>query len=201
VSAGFSADVTDPVRLPAGVPVEVPVTVHRTSDAATDGTLHLDVAGNEASVAVEGTDDLARVATMTASSTHGGWDPARTNNGDTTAQTDYQLWNSGDGWNDNTSKAWPDWLAATWSSPETVSRVRVFTLDTSNEPATRYGLRDYDVQALADGTWTTVDSVRGNTAATVTSTFSPVQATAVRLLITDSNDHSYSRVVELEAYA
>lgn len=206
VSDGFSADVANPVQLPPGTPVDLPVTVRRTVKTGTDttvqdGTLQLDVAGNTATVAVQGTDDLARVATMSASSTHSGWDPARTNDGDTAAQTDYALWNSGDGWNDGTSKAWPDTLTATWDQAQTIGRVRVFTVDQPTQPASKSGLRDYDVQALVDGNWTTVASVRGNAVGTVDSTFDPVRATAVRLLITDSNDHSYSRVVEMEAYS
>lgn len=201
VSAGFTATAPDTVTLPPGTAVDVPVQVRRASASATAGTVRLDLADAGATVAVQATDDLARAAVMTASSTHGGWDPARTNDGDTAAQTDYQLWNSGEGWNDNTSKAWPDWLAATWSAPETISRVRVLTLDADNQPAAKYGLRDYDVQALVDGAWATVASVRGNTAATITSTFPSVSTSAVRLLITDSNDHGYSRVVELQAYA
>jgi alpha-L-rhamnosidase len=201
VSAGFAATTPSPVTLPPGTSVAIPVQVSRTSADATTGSLHLTVGDATAEVAVQGTDDLARVATMTASSTHGGWDPARTNDGDTAAQADYDLWNSGEGWNDNTSRAWPDWLAATWDSPETVSTVRVLTLDSDRQSAADYGLRDYDVQALVAGDWTTVASVSGNTAGTITSTFAPVRATAIRLLITDSNDHTYSRVVELEAFA
>jgi alpha-L-rhamnosidase len=201
VGSGFSATAPDSVTLPAHDTVPVRVEVRRTATTATDSTLRLDLSGNSASVPVEGTDDLARVATMSASSTHSGWDPARTNDGQTAAQTDYSLWNSGEGWNDGTSKAWPDTLTATWSQPETVGHVRVLTLDTSNQPAANYGLRDYDVQALVDGTWTTVGSVRGNTAATIDTSFAPVDASALRLVITDSNDHTYSRVVEFEAFA
>jgi len=76
----------------------------------------------------------------------------------------------------------------------------VYTLDSARYRAADWGLRDYDVQALVGGAWTTVASVRGNTLGTVDSTFPQVSTIAVRLLIIDSNDHTYSRVVELEAY-
>ncbi len=199
-SAGFAATAPDYVTLPPHVLTDVPVQVNRTSTTATDGTLTLAIGGHSASVPIEGTDDLARVAVMAASSTHSGWDPARTNDGQTAAQTDYSVWNSGAGWNDGTTKEWPDWLAATWSAPQQVGHVRVLTIDQSDHPASQYGLRDYDVQALVGGAWTTVASVRGNTLGTVDSTFPQVSTIAVRLLIIDSNDHTYSRVVELEAY-
>lgn len=201
VSPGFAAAVPGSVQLPAHRSVDVPLQVTRTDPAATAGTLTLELGGDSATVAIEGTDDLARIATMTASSTHSGWDPARTNDGVTSAQSDYSIWNAGEGWNDNTSKKWPDTLTATWAQPQTIGRVRMLTLDAPVQSAVRYGLRDYDVQALVDGAWATVASVRGNTAGTVESTFTPVTAAALRLSITDTNDHSYSRVVELEAYA
>jgi len=54
---------------------------------------------------------------------------------------------------------------------------------------------------LVHGAWTTVASVRGNTLRTITSGFPPVTTSAVRLLITDSNDDGYSRVVELEGFS
>ncbi len=71
----------------------------------------------------------------------------------------------------------------------------------AERPATTNGLRDYDVQVLVHGAWTTVASVRGNTLRTITSGFPPVTTSAVRLLITDSNDDGYSRVVELEGFS
>jgi alpha-L-rhamnosidase len=87
-----------------------------------------------------------------------------------------------------------------WPAPVTLSRIDVLTLDAPGQPASVNGLRDYDVQVLVDGAWTSVASVRGNTAGTIESTFPPVRTSALRLLITDSNDHGYSRVVELEGY-
>jgi alpha-L-rhamnosidase len=62
------------------------------------------------------------------------------------------------------------------------------------------GLRDFDVEALVGGDWRTVATVRGNTTGTVERSFTPVSASALRLVVRDSNDHKYSRVMELEAY-
>lgn len=201
ISDGFAATAPDSLTLPAHESTDLSVQVKRTSSTATSGTLSVEVGGHSAKVAVEGTDDLARIATMSASSTHSKWDPARTNNGETVAQTDYDVWNSGAGWNDGTSKKWPDTLTATWSQRQTIGHVRVLTVDQPGKGAELYGLRDYDVQALENRAWVTVASVRGNVDGTVDSTFDPVTTTAMRLSITDSNDHTYSRVVEFEAYA
>jgi len=76
----------------------------------------------------------------------------------------------------------------------------VLTIDAPEQPASGYGLRDYDVEALVGGSWQVVASVRGNTAGTVDSAFEPVTTAALRLKTLDSNDHAYSRVIEFEAY-
>lgn len=94
-----------------------------------------------------------------------------------------------------------DALTATWSNPVTLSRVRLFTLDSAQYPAERVGVRDGTVEALVDGTWRPVATIASNTAGVLERTFAPVQATALRLVVTDSNDHTYSRILELEAYS
>jgi alpha-L-rhamnosidase len=63
-------------------------------------------------------------------------------------------------------------------------------------------VRDYDVQVRrADGSWTTVGEVRGNTAGRITNTFTPVHTTALRILVSDSNDHSSSRLISVQAFS
>jgi hypothetical protein len=144
--------------------------------------------------------NLARLATASASSTHSKFSVAAVNDGSTVGQQDYAVWNAGNGWNDANKADWPDILTLTWTAPVTLSRATVYTVDNGTNPAATYGLRDYDVQALVDGTWTTVAQVRGNTVGTVTSDFPTLTTTGLRLLITDTNDHGYSRVVEFEAF-
>ncbi|WP_029137658.1 glycosyl hydrolase [Nakamurella lactea] len=144
-------------------------------------------------------DNLAKLATAGASSTHSKFSVAAVNDGSIAGQHDYAVWNAGNGWNDADKATWPDTLTLTWSEPVTLTQARVFTVDNGTNPASGYGLRDYDVQALVDGSWSTLAQVRGNTDGTVVSDFPPVTTGALRLLITDSNDHGYSRVVEFEA--
>ena len=101
---------------------------------------------------------------------------------------------------DGTAGAFPDTLTSTWQDPVRLSRVRVHTLNSATYPAGRYGLREYDVQVSVDGSWRTVATVRGNLAGTVESTFAAVDATALRVVVQNSNDASSSRIVELEGF-
>jgi alpha-L-rhamnosidase len=204
VSDGFVAHAQErKITLEPRGSASVPVEIVRTDPDAADGTVTLSAGGRSASVDLEATDNWARVAAMSASSTHTAqpWSPADTNDGRVAAQTDYSLWNAGDGWNDATRGVWPDTLTATWERPVMLGSIRVLTIDTPEQSALGYGLRDYDVEALVDGSWRVVASVRGNTSGTVESAFEPVETAAVRLKTLDSNDHAYSRVIELEAYA
>jgi hypothetical protein len=141
-------------------------------------------------------DNLALGEQATASSTHGNFTLCGALDGD----KDSEDWDTLTGWNDGTRAVFPDTYDVALSTPATVNRVELYTLDSAKYPAKTNGLRDWDVQAKVGGTWQTVAQVRGNTAGHVTSTFDPVQADAVRILCLDGNGHTYSRIVELEVY-
>ncbi|MEV0404107.1 family 78 glycoside hydrolase catalytic domain [Actinoallomurus sp. NPDC050550] len=198
-SSGFAATVPGtPVRVPAHGSAEIPVALKQEDAGATSGTVTLTAGDDSASAPVAVTGNLVRLATMSASSTHSGSDPAWTNDGG----TDSEAWLNGvGGWNDDTAAEWPDTLTATWDAPVTLGRVRVFTLNSSKSSAAKSGIRDFDLEARVDGTWRTLATVRGNTAGVVERTVDPVQASALRVVVLDSNDHKYSRVIELEGYS
>ncbi|MEV5960354.1 hypothetical protein AB0L70_01240 [Kribbella sp. NPDC051952] len=141
-------------------------------------------------------DNLALGEQAAASSTHGNFTLCGALDGD----KDSEHWDTLTGWNDGTRAVFPDTYDVALSQPATISRVELYTLDSTKYPATVQGLRDWDVQVQNNGAWQTVAQVRGNTVGHVTSTFTPVQATAVRILCLDGNDHTYSRIVELEVY-
>ncbi|WP_410786515.1 hypothetical protein [Kribbella sp. C-35] len=141
-------------------------------------------------------DNLALGEQATASSTHGNFTLCGAVDGD----KDPEHWDTLTGWNDGTRAVFPDTYDVALSVPATVNRVELYTLDSVKYPARLNGLRDWDVQAKVGGAWQTVAQVRGNTLGHVTSTFDPVQAEAVRILCLDGNDHTYSRIVELEVY-
>ncbi|MET7998454.1 hypothetical protein ABZU76_47055 [Amycolatopsis sp. NPDC005232] len=142
-------------------------------------------------------DNLLLGEQATPSSTNGSFSPCGAVDGD----ADGNHWSTTTGWNDGTKSAFPDNYAVTLPAPAAVGRVVTDTLDSTKYPAAKYGLRDFDVQAHVAGAWVTVASVRGNTSGSVTSTFPAVQADGVQIVALDSNDHAYSRIVELEAYS
>ncbi|HEY3686973.1 MAG TPA: family 78 glycoside hydrolase catalytic domain [Streptosporangiaceae bacterium] len=200
-SAGFAAAAPGgAVRVPAHGSATIPVTVTRTG-AATGGTVTLTAPGTDdgggASAPVKTTANLVRDAAMSASSTHSGSDAAWANDGG----TDSSVWLNGvGGWNDDTSKQFPDTLTATWATPVTIGRVKLFTLDSAKYPAAKVGLRDFDIQVRDGDGWRTVSTVTGNTAGTVERTFPAATTGALRVVVHDTNDHASSRVIELEGY-
>ncbi|GAA1555075.1 hypothetical protein GCM10009804_09940 [Kribbella hippodromi] len=104
------------------------------------------------------------------------------------------------GWHDNTKGVFPDTYGVGFVQPTTVGRVVLQTLDSAKYPAAVMGIRDFDVQVRTGAQRTTVGEVRGNETGRVTVTFTPVAVDAIQLVIHDSNDHGYSRIVEVEAW-
>ncbi|WP_049572189.1 hypothetical protein [Streptomyces sp. SBT349] len=141
-------------------------------------------------------DNLALGEQAFASSTHGNFSVC----GGVDGNPDSADWSTLTGWNDGTSRVFPDSYGVRLDQPRTVGEVTVHTLDSERNPAAGFGLRDWDVQVQRDGAWRTVAEVRGNTAGAVTSRFEETEAEAVQLVIHASNDGSYSRVVELEVH-
>lgn len=188
--------------LPAGYELRVPVTVSATTGGATGERTIVLRSGRARAVvpvtveAAPDSDNLALYRGATASSSTGGYPPCGAVDGNRNSND----WGTLTGWNDGTSGVFPDTLDVRFEQPRTVGRVDLYTLDSARYPAARYGLRDWDVQVLAGGGWTTVAEVRGNTSGLVSSTFAPVRAEAIRVIARGAAD-GYSRIVELEAYA
>ena len=104
-------------------------------------------------------DNLAYGERATASSTHGRFNTCGAVDGDSA----WQNWSTSTGWNDGTSRVFPDWLAVEWPTPEQVERVEIYTYATPTSPASRQGIKDFDVQVREGETWTTVSEFRNNT--------------------------------------
>jgi hypothetical protein len=190
--AGYTRDVAIPFTSQLGTAAGTyEVTL---STATSSATLPVSVAP----AAADPTGDLARSASrISASSTHAGYPVCGAVDGD----TDSAHWSTTTGWNDGSSKVWPDWFEVDWTTARTVGRVDLYTLNSAKYAAAKYGLRDWDVQVLTGGQWQTVTSVRGNTVGMVSSTFTPVQTTALRITTLAGNGaNDYSRIVELAAF-
>jgi hypothetical protein len=190
--AGYTRTALIPVTAPTGTAAGT-----YTITVATDGN-QVQVPVTVAATAPDPAGNLARTAdTVLASTSHAGYLPCGAVDGD----RDSAHWATTTGWNDGTSKVWPDWFEVTFVAPGTVGRVDVYTLNSTKYPAAKYGLRDWDIQALVGSQWQTVAQVRGNTAGLASTTFPAVSASAVRLWLTASNGaDDYSRIVELEIY-
>ncbi|WP_199435451.1 glycosylhydrolase-like jelly roll fold domain-containing protein [Qaidamihabitans albus] len=177
--------------------VTIPVDVHREpGSTVSSGTLTAGFQGQSVSVRLAVGDNLVRGAQVSASSTHNSHSAPSVVNG----TTDSTNWGVGDGWNDNTIHAFPDWVTARMACEQQVGRVDVYTLDSARFPASRFGIKDFDVQVRDGDAWRTVAEVRDNTQGLISTTFTPVTTDAVRLVVHSANDGDYARVMEIEAY-
>ncbi|WP_433011556.1 discoidin domain-containing protein [Kribbella sp. CA-294648] len=192
--------------LPPGYTLKVPIAVNAPRGTAPgrysitvkagDQTLTLPVDVGEAPVDTTG--NLARYVPVSASTEHLPNYPAC---GAVDGDRDSEHWGKTTGWNDSTRGHFPDWFQVTFDQPQTVGRVDLYTLNSKQYPSAKYGLKDWDIQALVNGTWQPITQVRNNTAPLVSSTFPPVTASAIRVLTLASNEGlTYSRIVELEMY-
>jgi len=140
-------------------------------------------------------DNLLLGEQAVASSTHGNMKLC----GGVDGNSDSAQWGAS-GWHDATKSVFPDSYGVDFIAPTTVGRVTLQTLDSTRYPAAVMGIRDFDVRVRVGDSWSTVAEIRGNVQGLVGVPFTPVAADAVQVVVHDSNDHGYSRIVELEAY-
>ncbi|GAA1555023.1 hypothetical protein GCM10009789_05580 [Kribbella sancticallisti] len=196
VSSYLPPGYTLKVRIDVNAPRGTAPGTYSISVKAGDQELTLPVEVGEAPVDTTG--NLARYVPVTASSEHL---PVYPVCGAVDGDRDSEHWAKGTGWNDATRGNFPDWVQVTFDQPQAVSRVDLYTLNSKQYPAAGYGLKDWDVLAQVNGSWQPVAQVRDNKAGLTSSTFTPVTATAVRILALASNEGlTYSRIVELEIY-
>lgn len=104
------------------------------------------------------------------------------------------------GTHDATAREFPDVYGVVLDRALPVGRVDVHTLDSARYPASEMGIRDFDVEVRVDGRWQSVATVRDNETGHISLQFPPVVGDRVRVVVLDSNDHKYSRIVELEVH-
>lgn len=197
VSSYLPSGYTLKVRIGVSAPSSTPPGAYTITVHAGDQQLSLPVQVEPAPV--NDTGNLVRYMPVSASSENLPTYPAC---GAVDGDRDSAHWGSTTGWNDATKGSFPDWLQVTFDQPVQVGRVDLYTLDSAKYPAARYGLSAWDVELQVGGVWQTVAQVRDNTAGEVGSAFAAQTATALRVVTLASNEGlTYSRVVELEAYA
>ncbi|WP_370127283.1 discoidin domain-containing protein [Streptacidiphilus sp. EB103A] len=120
--------------------------------------------------------NLALGAIATASSVNGSLTPDRAVNGQ---------WTTGyEGWVSDVGK--PQWIALDLGTAQTVARYILRNDDAARPGNDDHTTKDLTLQTSTDGsTWTDVDTVTGNTAATLNRTFTPVTTRYLRLLLTE----------------
>jgi hypothetical protein len=187
--------------LPVGQLVKAPleVTVPRGTAPATH-TVDLSVGKDQLQVPVvvkpvPARDNLLLGEQAVASSTNGNMRLC----GGVDGNTDSAQWGAS-GWHDATKGVFPDTYGVDLLQPTTIGRIVLQTLDSAKYPASVMGIRDFDVQVRSNGVWSTVQEFRGNVTGLLTVAFAPRAVDGVQVVVHDSNDHGYSRIIELEAY-
>jgi hypothetical protein len=121
-------------------------------------------------------------------------------------------WGSGGGWNDGTRGVFPDNVQVNFNATQTISQIDVYTLKNApnngstvddTTPATSYGIKNFTVEYWTGTAWAVVPggTVVNNTLAKRKFVFAPVTTDSIRVVITASNDNTYSRIVEIEAFS
>lgn len=140
-------------------------------------------------------DNLALYQQASASTIH----PNTTLCGGVDGNLDSEQW-ADSGIHDRTPGEFPDSFGVQLDDSYPISRVEVYTLDSATYPAAEMGIRDFEVQAHTAQGWHTLASVIDNEEGQVTLRFPSTPADEVRVIVHDSNDHKYSRIIELEIY-
>ncbi|MEW5785215.1 MAG: flagellar filament capping protein FliD [Bacillota bacterium] len=161
--------------------------------------------------------NVAAGAAVTASSALDANHPAESVvNGDSSSTR----WGSGNGWVNDITDTFDDpetdassdsgiWVKIEFRDESgnpagrLIDQMRVYTLNSSSNPAEQYGIRDYDLQYWDGEAWRNLAEVRGNTVGTRSHLFEAVNTTAVRVKVYASNDsetaeHDYARITEIE---
>ena len=140
-------------------------------------------------------DNLALYQQASASTIH----PNTTLCGGVDGNLDSEQW-ADSGIHDRTPEEFPDSFGVHLDDRYPISRVEVYTLDSATYPAAEMGIRDFEVRAHTAEGWHTVASVSDNEEGHVTLSFPSTLADQVQVIVHDSNDHKYSRIIELEIY-
>ena len=111
-------------------------------------------------------------------------------------------WGVSGGWNDATSRAFPDWLQINFNGTKTIDHVVVYSVqDNYQKPVeptdtmtfSLYGLTAFQVQGWNGSGWVTLGSVSGNNLVKRTVSFAPYTTSRIRIYV-------WSRITEVEAW-
>lgn len=120
-------------------------------------------------------------------------------------------WGNGGGWNDATSRNFPDWIQVDLNAAKNIGEIDVFTLQdnytnpvdpTESMTFSAYGNTSFEVQYWSGTSWAAVPGgiITGNNKVWRRIIFTPITTSKIRVLVNGSADGVYSRVAEIEAY-
>jgi hypothetical protein len=122
-------------------------------------------------------------------------------------------WGGGAGWNDGTAFVFPDTLTIDLVATQTINEIDVYSLqDDYNNPVeptdsmtfNYYGLVDFNVQYWNGAAWLDVPGGHATLNNLVKRKFifaSPITTNMIRVVVNNSSDAQYSRIVEVEAFS
>jgi parallel beta-helix repeat protein len=148
-------------------------------------------------------------STAVASSVYSAGYPA---SGAIDGERDGNTWGAGGGWSDNTRSVYPDNVQVNFNTNQTIREIDVYTLkDRFNNGSvvndtttfTFYGITNFNVQYWTGAAWVDVPggAVTSNNLVKRKFTFPDITTDKIRVVVNDSADQKYSRVVEIEAYS
>ncbi len=134
--------------------------------------------------------NLARNATITASSTYPGYSTARINDGDrnTALGESYS-------WANNRNSSLPQYVVLDLPASSSIQRIDLYTTK-------GYVLANYDLQYWNGSSWVNLVQITGNQETTRSHTFTAVNTSKVRVVASRGPSHqpTYVRINELEIY-
>ena len=121
-------------------------------------------------------------------------------------------WGAGGGWSDGTRSVYPDNVQVNFRIDQPIQEIDVYTLKNQpnngsvvndTTPATSYGITSFNVQYWTGAAWVDVPggAITGNTLAKRKIIFPTITTDRIRVVVNDSADHLYSRIVEIEAFS
>ena len=169
-----------------------------TADATT-------VAASSINVAFSGN---GGVASASSTNTSSNFQTSNANDG-TRDPTQSGGWSYGGGWNDDTNSVFPDTFDVTFNAVYTIGEIDIISLKdnfstpgnpTPTDTFTLYGLTSFVVQYWDGSAFQTLYTTTNNNLVWAKITFAPVATNRIHLIINDSADHTWSRLVEIEAW-
>lgn len=127
-------------------------------------------------------------------------------------RTDSADWGNGGGWMNKTAGSFPNSVEINFSGAKTVDAINLYTLDTADNPASQYGVRNVSLQYwdATSSSWKSMKStddttkdleITNNTRSIITANFQPVNTSKIKVTVNSANGaNDYSRLTEVEAF-